>query len=74
MMSLLSPDSIWRGGGGGDILCSPPHKAFSVWKEMWVSFKLTLKYEYYCSAGIFCHVINRDWFYCSLICIHFLFM
>lgn len=34
LRNFLSPNSVWRGGDGGNLVCSPPHVAFSVWREV----------------------------------------
>ena len=48
IMSFLSLDSIWRGGGSVKLVCSPPYQAFSVWREVWL--ELTLVCGYCCST------------------------
>lgn len=34
LRNFLSPNSVWGGGDGGNLVCSPPHGAFSVWREV----------------------------------------
>lgn len=34
LRNFLSPNSVWRGGDGGNLVCSAPHGAFSVWREV----------------------------------------
>ena len=34
LRNFLSPNSVWGGGDGGNLVCSPPHRAFSVWREV----------------------------------------
>lgn len=34
LRNFLSPNSVWGGGDGGNLVCSPPHGVFSVWREV----------------------------------------